>query len=227
MTYTTFNEYTHMFGTHIRIDSLMFGVLLAYFYRFTSITRFTSRIPLSALIVSAILLLSPPFFIVLEECKWFVTFGFIQLYIGSGLLLIAALRLNDSASGIIRAFASVGAASYSIYLWHMPVVGWGRTIVLRIAGNTPDEVYVILSVLGSFLVGLLMNRLIEKPVLLLRDQIYPSQPQKHLATEFPTITPHRKSCLNIPNRKSSTRFLDCQLQTSLVHLLKPMALNLQ
>jgi len=173
-----FPEFSHkayLFGTHIRIDSLMFGVLLSYLWTFHELQDRTARIPSLALIATGALLLWPAFAFQVETNKWISIVGVIFFYLGGGLWVIAALRWETSESRVIRAVAGLGAASYSIYLWHMPVATWGYQIATSIIGYDNYALYLFNAVVGACVFGWVLNRLIEHPVLLIRDRLFPSQ----------------------------------------------------
>lgn len=172
-----FPEYSHpkyLFATHIRIDSLMFGVLLSYLCNFHEFEIRTARIPSFVLAAIAVLLLSPAFAFQLETNKWISIFGVILFYLGAGFLLIAAVRWKTSESFAIRGVATLGAASYSIYLWHVPIATWGHTAVSKLFGFESYYLYLFNAVIGACVFGWLLNRLIENPILLVRDRLFPS-----------------------------------------------------
>ena len=172
-----FPEYsnrTYLFGTHIRIDSLMFGVLLSYLWNFCAFENRTARIPSFVLIAIGAALLSPAFIFELQTNKWISIVGVILFYLGSGFLVIAAIRWKTSDSRLVQSIAGLGAASYSIYLWHMPVARWGHRFVSKAIGFDSFYLYLFNAVVGACVFGWLLNRLIENPILLIRDRLFPS-----------------------------------------------------
>jgi peptidoglycan/LPS O-acetylase OafA/YrhL len=126
--YPVFSNRTCLFPSHLRMDSLMFGVLVSYLWNFRDLEKWSSRIPSIVLWIAGSLMLSPAFFYEVTEYRWVSIFGVAMFYAGSGVLLLAALRIADSTSWIMRGLASLGAASYSIYLWHLPVLTWGHDL---------------------------------------------------------------------------------------------------
>ena len=72
--------------------------------------------------------------------------------------------------------AAVGMYSYSIYLWHGPTnalfPGFLRRLlhVSSFSGNVRFAVYA----LGSLIVGITMSKMIEYPILRLRDKVFPA-----------------------------------------------------
>jgi peptidoglycan/LPS O-acetylase OafA/YrhL len=74
------------------------------------------------LLGAATALLWPPFVFEIET-PFVHTYGLTLVYLGSGLLLVAALGSMPTGrwAGPV---AYAGSRSYSIYLWHMPVAAW-------------------------------------------------------------------------------------------------------
>jgi peptidoglycan/LPS O-acetylase OafA/YrhL len=169
-----FSYAAYLFGTHIRIDSLFFGVLLSYLVYFHKLEQKLSFIPTWLFFVVGGLLLTPAFVFPLETNKFISTIGVIPFYIGSGSILIGALRVPESSSLPLKMLGAFGAGSYSVYLWHMPVNVWGWPLVKRLTGLDGFVPYCFVYIAGSFLFGLLMSRVVEFPVLRLRELHYPS-----------------------------------------------------
>jgi peptidoglycan/LPS O-acetylase OafA/YrhL len=156
------NYHTAYAASHDRIDALFFGTLLGYCYHFRrqvldhlmSPTR--NRVVLAA--CSAALLSTV--FLFPRNSRLFSTFGFTCLYLGFGGVLLLSL----------------GMYSYSIYLWHGPTDALFPGFVRRLLhissfnGYERFAVYVV----GSLGIGITMSKLIEYPVLRLRDKIFPA-----------------------------------------------------
>jgi peptidoglycan/LPS O-acetylase OafA/YrhL len=188
-----FSQLTHVSPTHLRLDSLFFGVMLSYGYHFHA-ERFVGglrpwRLPL---IAAGCLLLVPAFLIPLEKSALMNTIGFTVMYLGSGMLLMGALLCEPRRGRVLGALGGLGATSYSIYLWHMPVLLFAVQQLAWLAGaSVPFAAYVG----GSLAVGALMARLVETPALRLRDRLVPSRaramraPRLTQATEAPASVP--------------------------------------
>ncbi|WP_395090391.1 acyltransferase family protein [Armatimonas sp.] len=170
----TYSPREYLFGSHLRFDSLFYGVFLSYMYNYKDLLGRFSKIPSLVLLLSGVLLLIPAFKFPLELYKWVSVYGVILFYIGSGLLLIAAIRLKESNNPLLKFLGALGGASYSIYLWHMPVNEWGEIILRRMGVAENFGVYLCMYLIGSCLVGYVFNKLIEWPVLHLRDKLFPS-----------------------------------------------------
>jgi peptidoglycan/LPS O-acetylase OafA/YrhL len=98
-------------GSHLRIDSLFFGVLLAYLCRFHNLTTLMACVPTFSLVAAAVLLLLPAFFVDIGRHHWCWSGLVIMLYLGGGMLVIASTRLPASRNPVLVGLASLGAAS--------------------------------------------------------------------------------------------------------------------
>jgi peptidoglycan/LPS O-acetylase OafA/YrhL len=168
-----FNWRANVFATHIRIDSLFFGVLIAYLCHFRNAEKKLNGFPSWLLVVVGCLMLSPASAFRLDKTPWLYTVGFMSLYAGSGLFLFAALRLQSCHSWFLTQVGTLGACSYSVYLWHMPVNHYAQSWMNRSSSDSRYLTYMLIYIAGSFIFGYLMNRLIEFPALELRDRLCP------------------------------------------------------
>ena len=76
----------------------------------------------------------------------------------------------SSPNPIARLVASIGFYSYSIYLWHLPVV---RVLDSTFAGKLSPNAWLVAYLAGSLITGMVLGRLIEWPALQLRDRWFP------------------------------------------------------
>ena len=185
--------------THCRIDGLFFGVFLGYLYHFhperlQAVLGSPVRRNL-AIVVSAALL---------SCCIWFtrddhflLTFGLSFLYLGFGLVLMLALHVRDVLTGPAAAAAArigttcaaVGTYSYSIYLWHMMVIN-AIQIFLRKSPRMSVPGFALLAVylFVSIALGICSARLIEFPVLRLRDRVFPAMRETTVKPAITSVT---------------------------------------
>jgi peptidoglycan/LPS O-acetylase OafA/YrhL len=165
--------WVHDWPTHLRIDSLLFGVVLAWAWTFSpafvaAVSRRRWLLPLLAL-----LCFLPPLVLDLDASPFLYTWGFSLLWLGSGCLVLWSRVCEGSPvlrSPPARWLAWVGASSYSVYLWHMPfgqrlAEALGRRLHLH-----PHATFALF-VLASVLLGWLLTRLVERPALALRDWV--------------------------------------------------------
>ena len=114
---------------------------------------------------------------------FFLIFGPTFLYLGFGGLLLLCIHVRDVLPRSLAtpleklgaASAFVGLYSYSIYLWQgvfgvYTERGFQRFLHIQLQGFTRFTWYVV----GCVVFGIVMARLIEFPVLKLRDTFFPS-----------------------------------------------------
>jgi peptidoglycan/LPS O-acetylase OafA/YrhL len=152
-----------LFASHLRMDSLFFGVLISYFYHYhpDAFSRLAARWrwPL-ALFGGLALLLA--FVFKLDNTPFLYTYGLTLFYAGSGALLTAGIGASIPPNKTVRLAAYVGSHSYSIYLWHGVVAAQMIPRLQRAFGvywNWP--MYVVAYVSGSLLLGVAMALLVE------------------------------------------------------------------
>ena len=163
--------------THLRIDALAFGVLLAHWQSSKPLAMAGWVRPRRRwLILAGMLCLSPAFVLPIETDRWVRTFGFTFNYLGSGALLVACVDLGagTAPSRLWKMIAWLGAWSYPIYVWHMEVVL--RVYAgLHLAAGWSVWSTAAISVIASLCVGVAFGRWVERPVLWWRDRFFPSR----------------------------------------------------
>lgn len=171
--YAGFSYEVNVEQTHLRIDSLFFGVFLSYLWNFRGLSESAFLQKNKFLFVLAgVLCFVPAFVFELNETFWLETFGLTMLYLGGGFLLTALLKSDFGSSKFLRRAAEVGKYSYSIYLWNLPTHVWLTKFTNLAAENW--FLYWFLYLAGTFLFGIGTARLVEYPVLRLRDKLFPS-----------------------------------------------------
>jgi peptidoglycan/LPS O-acetylase OafA/YrhL len=173
-------------ATHIRVDSLLFGVMLSYFWHFTFTAKhheFFYRWRFMLLLAGAGLL-APMFFVepLGVNGTWVRVYGFILCYLAGGMWLIAFMNIFEGTNSRAAHFlAYLGANSYSVYLWHEMGIFVGTCLV---PGNSTNAIgwlgYILLCQAAVWAIGLAAARLIENPILGLRDRWFPSMTSKQL-----------------------------------------------
>ena len=161
--------------THLRIDSLLAGVLVAYLYyfRLDYLKSLYEKRKNTLLIIAFCLLSYTPFIEPLPS--FFVkTLGFAFLYIAFGILLIHFLledKINETLNTlftkpIVSVVSRIGFCSYSIYVIH--------PFFNRIH-FTNEYLTILVTIVLSVIGGMLMTYYIENYFLKLRDKYYPSR----------------------------------------------------
>jgi peptidoglycan/LPS O-acetylase OafA/YrhL len=191
-----FSHRTHVYPTHLRLDALFFGVLLAYADRY----RRESWIPFFSqnakwLFGAAAVLLLPLLFCDLNTSWYLPTFGFTTNYLGFGLVLLAVCHgdfsrlpraLSVVSAPLVRGLSFLGRRSYSIYLWHVPIKWWGiRSIETHTGLTFSGAGYLVLYFSASLLIGCLMGAAIEEPALKMRDRWFSRESTKNSPDALP------------------------------------------
>jgi len=169
----------NMTMSHLRIDSLLFGVLISFWYHFRreALSSFYLKHQPKLLWLSLALLSFTPF--ISPGDSFFVkTIGFTMLYISFGILLVHFLidanvnkQLNRFFTETVVNFISkIGFCSYSIYVIH--------SLVIYCVGFLPITnrfvafpIVFIVSVISGFI----MTYKIEKLFLNYRNKYFPSR----------------------------------------------------
>lgn len=165
--------------THLRIDSLLAGVLISYWYHFkkNKLALYYSKYQKYLLVLSFLFLSFTPF--IEPITSFFVkTIGFTLLYTAFGILLIHFLvdgqinvRINQIFSTVVVNFISkIGFCSYSIYVIHSFVIYLVRLLAIENHYLTFLLVFVI-----TICCGFLMTYKTEKYFLSYRDKYFPSR----------------------------------------------------
>ncbi|MBM4302938.1 MAG: acyltransferase [Deltaproteobacteria bacterium] len=164
--------FMYHFRTDLRIDALCFGVLISYLVYFKNLQQTVERIPAKIPVLVGLLMLLPAFIYPRETDRWVLIWGLTIFYIGSALIVLGASKLNNSTSKLLNFLGSLGAASYSIYLWHMPVRIWFLPLLIKTTQLSNPAFSFGVYVFSTFIIGWIMHLLVEKPVLALRDYFY-------------------------------------------------------
>jgi peptidoglycan/LPS O-acetylase OafA/YrhL len=174
------------FGTHIRVDSLFFGVLLSYYWHFyfTATHQHLIWKYRWALVVVGVLLLAPMFSMqpFTPGQTWIRVYGFVLCYLAGGALLLGFLKIFErTASPPARFLGFLGANSYSVYLWHPLGVYLASTFFMQRTHDATAWIgYCLLSNVVVWVIGVAAARAVEFPVLKLRDHWIPSRTTRPL-----------------------------------------------
>jgi peptidoglycan/LPS O-acetylase OafA/YrhL len=163
-----FDGLIHLAPTHLRIDELLFGVVLSYWWHYAQASRLHAY--RWALCVLGVALLVPAFVVEFAEAPWMSHVGVTMLSFGCGALVVGSLLIDPRPARAARWLATIGTYSYSIYLWHF-LFEKGAHDYLRAFGW---PVYALAYVGGAVTVGMAFGRAIETSALAIRDRLFPS-----------------------------------------------------
>ena len=173
--------------THLRIDSLLAGVLVAYLYYFKSLEFKTAfkKVRSYAWLLALVLIVGT---VSLgdTDSPLVTTVGFTCLYIGFSIFLTYTLLSDDInqklnaifSRRLVDVVSKIGLYSYSIYVIHTAVNSFMNTNKIKnLISFVPfQQQYVIalLSIVASIIAGMLMTNYIENWFLRLRNRYYPA-----------------------------------------------------
>ncbi len=171
-----FDRFTHTFPTHFRIDALMYGVLIAYLYRYKrKYIDYVVEYKYMSLLLIAVGL-SLPFIWNIDDypqSMYIFSIGLTMLSISFSLIIILILQIpfniRFTNNFIFKSIVKIGFYSYSIYLWHFLIRDF---LVLNFKWNSlliQISIYLFLSVF----VGIFLGKIIEIPFLKIRDKYFP------------------------------------------------------
>jgi peptidoglycan/LPS O-acetylase OafA/YrhL len=175
-----FNNYIHYTPTHLRIDSLTFGTILAYNYHFNRawLQNFVQKH--SKKLATAFVIMIMPVFVLAYSSVFIRTIGFTLNYLAFGSLLLLFVfnpikTAQTTVGNVVYTFISrIGIYSYGIYLLHIPLCYAIAHIMKHyIHFQVSNVVLISLYLLGSIVLGILATRFIEMPILNWRDRLYP------------------------------------------------------
>jgi len=171
--------------THLRIDSLLAGVYVAYLFYFKKnelVLFFNSYKKWFVLVIIPLLFFTP--FIDFEESFFVRTIGFTLLYIAFALLLIFFLldeKINKKINflftkKLVTIISKIGFSSYSIYLIHGFVgilISFFLNFIVKLQLNS--ILLFVVNVIASVLAGIFITNYVEKYFLRIRDKYYPNR----------------------------------------------------
>jgi peptidoglycan/LPS O-acetylase OafA/YrhL len=165
--------------THLRIDSLLAGVLVSYWYYFKEeyLIYFYEKHK-KLLIPVALLLLSFSPFIPHRNSFFAMTFGFTFLWAGFSLILIYFIQNKNIETILDKLFSKrivfvvskIGYYSYSIYLVHTFINDYFEKYFIE-----QKFLNFIVCNSVSILIGMIISKYIEYYFLSLRDKWYPAR----------------------------------------------------
>jgi peptidoglycan/LPS O-acetylase OafA/YrhL len=172
---TPFDNMVHLFPTHLRIDSLLIGVAIAYAYHFHRKRMIAfSRRWRPALILIGSALFIPAFRFPLGSNWWLHSVGLTGFAGGAAMIVVALIDWEPPRWRLVRWAAFLGSRSYSIYLWHAAIA----LLIARIwqahaASAAGWYLYFATYIAAAFGVGVIMSAIVEFPILRLRDREAP------------------------------------------------------
>jgi peptidoglycan/LPS O-acetylase OafA/YrhL len=169
--------------THFRIDTLAGGVFLAFIV--SERPDLFERLRRVRLLWIAVAILGVVFlWMVSRGSRLGQVAGYSISWITSAALLI--LLYKASLAGRWRRPALVlgflGQVSYPLYLWHVGVMKVGKEYLPKLIGKDQVLLQTILIYAGAIAVAFTVTILLERPIMRLRDKVFPA-PRKAVTPE--------------------------------------------
>lgn len=172
--------YQNLFPTHLRMDSLMFGVLLSWLWSFRDLGSYIqNRLVRTYLVISGLVLILPAFIFKIEANSWISVYGVICFYLGAGMIITGCISSTTLSKNYFTKLAKLGTYSYSIYIWHMPVresiLPQFYKLISPLFSSISWQVNLLFYTLGSIIFGLIMANILEYPMLIVRERWFPDK----------------------------------------------------
>ncbi len=177
---TPYDDRWVMQASHLRFDSLFFGVFISFLYRFhhDRFQRWLHKLRFLIALIAAFAFW-PVFFLEPGSEPWMTRFGFTCLYLSFGgilsLCLLESRKVTVSHHWLIKTLVFIGSISYSAYLWHMPVGDIWRMKGMASLSPLMTWIHFGLYVFTALTMGALWYRFVEKPSLAWRDKKFPAR----------------------------------------------------
>lgn len=168
--------------THARLDSIGDGVLLAMIYHFApeQFNRMRSwRWLWWACIACGMLVLR------INKAAWWMMppqhDAGTLIAIGTLMLCYRPLAAGKDHRWLYRCVAWIGVYSYGIYLWHMPVIAPTESLLTNRL-HVPAAFMFFVTRALEIIAGVTATRLVELPMLHLRDRLFPKRVDSAVGT---------------------------------------------
>jgi len=177
--WVAWNEFIY-YPTYNRLDGLLTGVSIAALFQFKPNVKAYIFDRAKYFLSAGLALLVCSYFVCLNEHSFVATiFGFPLISISYGLIVIAAIspstflfRINSKLT------TNLATLSYAIYLSHKGVMHVTQQQLMKLGIAGDGNLMLILCIISAILAALLINRIIEKPFLKLREIILRKRPKK-------------------------------------------------
>lgn len=180
--------------TQNRIDSLMFGVIVAVLYHFMPGTY--AKIARQKFLLLLVTAAGVAFALLVPDREFFRGPGYTVLYISCGAFLILCMEYSGKFTRlwVYRLIAQIGVYSYALYLWHSAMLGVGAKIMTMLPPVPAWFAALAAQCAGAMLIAYAATRLVEWPALYYRESIpwlrdtKPLVPRSEALLQQPTQT---------------------------------------
>jgi peptidoglycan/LPS O-acetylase OafA/YrhL len=159
--------------THLRLDGIMYGVLLAILYHYAP--DLFQRMQQCWWLWLGALAAALAFFRLDIQAWWAPTLAYdFAILLGIALLMLLSRRREGKKhAAIYRLVAWIGFYSYGIYLWHVSVLAPIQAMKAHVPGWLMPLWLGLGPVVAGTIAGVVATQLVEIPMLKLRDGWFP------------------------------------------------------
>jgi len=161
------------YPTYCRLDGLLIGVSIAALFQFKPTLKEKLRRHGNLILLVSLLVLTGCYFLCLNQQSYSASiFGFPLTDFGYGLLVLAAICPTCILYKIkSKVITQIAVLSFAIYLSHKIVIHVTQVQFLKLNINGEGNLMFLICIITTLTAALLMNKIIEKPFLKLRDRI--------------------------------------------------------
>lgn len=157
--------------TQNRVDSLLFGVMIALLFHFMPALYRKLTIPVLPLVGLSVMGILAVLF--LGDGRLMRGPGYTLLYIACGAFLILVMEHSGKLVNLwlYKAISTIGVYSYGLYLWHSAMLGTGEKIIGRFPPVPAFFLALAVQFAGAMVLAYVTTRLVEWPALYWRESI--------------------------------------------------------
>jgi peptidoglycan/LPS O-acetylase OafA/YrhL len=161
------------YPTYCRLDGLLVGVSLAAIFQFRPRIKNIIAENGNLFFIISICLLVAAYYICYDELTFNATmFGFTLVSIGYGCMVAAAISASSFLyKRHIKITAFIARLSYGIYLTHKMVIHITQVQFSKLGIDKSGTLMLLICIITSVIAAWILNIIVEKPFLLLRERI--------------------------------------------------------
>lgn len=161
------------YPTYGRLDGLLTGVSIAAIFQFRPQLKNKIQSYGNYFIVAGLLILTGAYYLCLDQQSFGASvFGFPLVSIGYGFMVAGAISPASVLYQIKPVVTSrIAALSYAIYLTHKIVIHITQQECIQLNIDKDSNIMFFICVAASLLAAWLLNKIVEKPFLRLREKI--------------------------------------------------------
>jgi peptidoglycan/LPS O-acetylase OafA/YrhL len=161
------------YPTYCRLDGLLIGVSIAAIFQFRPKLKEGLQKYGNLLFLISLFILAAAYFLCLSQESFNASiFGFPLVSVGYGIMVLGAVSPTSFLFNLhSRSMVSIATFSYGIYLSHKIIIHTTREQFSKFNISKESNLMFLICIITSLLAAFILNKLIEKPFLKLKDKI--------------------------------------------------------